>query len=34
MLSKGAQKRYKKIESFLIKDNFNGFSKDDLFILN
>ena len=33
MLSKGAQKRYKKIESFLLKDNFNGFTKDDLFIM-
>ena len=30
MLSKSAQKRYNKIESFLMKDNFNGFTKDDL----
>ena len=29
MLSKGAQKRYNKIESFLMKDDFNGFTKDD-----
>ena len=33
MLSKSAQKRYKRIESFLMKDNFNGFTKDDLFIM-
>ena len=33
MLSKNAQKRYNKVESFLMKDNFNGFTKDDLFIM-
>ena len=33
MLSKDAKSRFEKIELFLMKDNFNGFTKDDLFIM-
>ena len=29
----GQEKRYEKIKTFLLKQNFNGFTKDDLFIM-
>ena len=29
----GQEKRYEKIKTFLLKPNFNGFTKDDLFIM-
>ena len=29
----GQEKRYKKIKTFLLKPNFDGFTKDDLFIM-
>ena len=34
MLSQDSEKRFSRIKSFLMKDNFDGFTKDDLFIIS